>query len=167
LKVCKFKGSYFGSKVEDEIDFQCDEDALNSGLCIFHDNTYLKDPKQNSKRKQEVSARLVDKINESISKNMPLICVGYHLPDIKINRSFPKNVFFTQCQIEEADFSNTTFCDGADFSNVEFLGDANFVASEFEGDPFMSDVAYFFKTRFYAAPYFSECKVKGGATFYD
>ena len=45
---------------------------LDSGLCIFHDKKYLQDKDNLEKRKQEISKRLTDKVNDSITNNIAL-----------------------------------------------------------------------------------------------
>lgn len=62
---------YYNLQSRKEIAFQCEENALVSGLCIFHDKQYQK------RHKEEFATKLNQKIEKSISQKSPLRCIGY------------------------------------------------------------------------------------------
>jgi hypothetical protein len=112
LAKCKFTTEYWDHERSGEVDYNCDsknEDILESGLCIFHDEDYLQDKKNNLKEhEQKVRDRLEAKVRNSIDQNKPLLCIGYHLPDITIKQAnFTKPVYFSECKFQGlADFTS-------------------------------------------------------------
>ena len=51
-----------------------DEDILDSGFCIFHDENYLQDKNNDHKEhEQKVRDRLEAKVRNSIDQNEPLL----------------------------------------------------------------------------------------------
>ena len=77
-----FKQEYYDINNEKEL-FQCHvEPVENKKFCSFHDDTYLKDPKNND----NVITKLYHIIDDCISQNMPLLYIGYYLPDVEIKR---------------------------------------------------------------------------------
>jgi hypothetical protein len=80
-------------------DFNCDEEALASGFCIFHDKDYLQDKTNNEEHKRAVLNRLKRKVNRAISNKKPLFCIGFQLhgfslSDLSISKRFTKPVYF-------------------------------------------------------------------------
>ena len=47
-----------------------EENILDSGLCIFHSGEYLKDPKNIEANKQNIKAKLTEKIEKSEAADM-------------------------------------------------------------------------------------------------
>jgi hypothetical protein len=81
------------------VDFDCDEESLASGLCIFHDKDYLQDKTNNEEHKRKVLDRLKQKIDQAIFYDEPLLCIGFRLPDFSlsdlgISKEFTKPVYF-------------------------------------------------------------------------
>jgi hypothetical protein len=93
--------------------FKCEVEALDtSSLCIFHDKNYLQAERDQQEHEQKVVQRLRDNIINSISHNEPLRCIGYHLPNIKIQEEFTKSVYFYRSKfLGNADFSDNSFLD--------------------------------------------------------
>lgn len=95
---CQFKVDikYRDERTGKYIAYVCDEPAeniLDSGLCIFHDENYLKDLKNKEANEQNVKNKLTEKIKKSES----LICIGYHLPDLSFEQlHFDKSVNFSE-----------------------------------------------------------------------
>jgi uncharacterized protein YjbI with pentapeptide repeats len=116
---CGFKTDikYRDENTGEYVQYVCREpEENNSGQCIFHDENYLKDPK-NKAAKQNVANRLTEKIKTS----EPLICIGYHLIDFS----------FKQLRFRESvDFSDTVFYGPVDFSESIF-GHAAFTFAQF------------------------------------
>jgi hypothetical protein len=48
------------------VDFKCDEEALETGFCIFHDRNYLQGSDDFSLHQQKITNRLIEKVNKSI-----------------------------------------------------------------------------------------------------
>ena len=61
----------------ERVDYNCDskdEDILDSGFCIFHDENYLQGKNNDHKEhKQKVRDRLEAKVRNSIDQNEPLL----------------------------------------------------------------------------------------------
>jgi hypothetical protein len=117
--------------------FTCDQESLvNKDVCLFHDDTYLKDSNR-SENKDKVIQKLNDRIDESISNNEPIYCIGYHLPHAKINKTFTQAIYFNHCKFQNAVFFGAKFSADANFSRVTFSAEADFIKSIF------SDKAHF------------------------
>ncbi|MEW6042933.1 MAG: pentapeptide repeat-containing protein [Thermoproteota archaeon] len=124
MPKCVFRGDYelHGIKTT----FQCDESALPSGYCIFHDNSF-----SNNEIKRK---RLEQKFNEAGSLNRELILVGYNIPSFQppllpeltlVKDSTIENLDWTHQTIHNFDFVNVTFqnkfdCSHARLQNVSF-----------------------------------------------
>jgi hypothetical protein len=141
LAKCQFNTEYVDFERGMDSSYNCDskdEDILPSGLCIFHDENYLKEDEDNRKEhEQKVRDRLMSKIYDSIAQNEALFCIGYHLPDITIREvNFTKPAYFSKCEFQgTADFSEASFQGTADFSEASFTAsfllysDTNFIAT--------------------------------------
>ena len=67
------------------------------------------------------------KVRDSVDNNKTLFCIGYHLPDIKINENFAKPVYFLKCKfLERTDFDGSIFQSSIDFSESDFYEIATF-----------------------------------------
>jgi uncharacterized protein YjbI with pentapeptide repeats len=138
LAECQFKSILY-----DKFPYlRCKEEALERGLCLFHDETYLSHSKKNEGTVRE---RLLTKIDYSMAEKQPLSCIGYHIPDIEVkNRiGFSAPVYFTDAifhgsatfsnlSFAYSDFSNTTF-NGVTFNLVTFSGQTSFFNAKFLG----------------------------------
>jgi hypothetical protein len=83
---CRFKTDidYRDEKTGEDVRYACpepEENILDSGLCIFHDDNYLKD----SKDKEATDQNLNRKLSEKLAKPEPAICIGYHLPALSFD----------------------------------------------------------------------------------
>ena len=105
--------------------YECDENAIeDKEFCIFHDNQFhLTHP-------QEVIERLMEKIEDSIKYNKALYCIGYHIPPVRIRKSFHQPIYFEKAifhgkadfhhsQFKVANFRDAIFHE-VDFSETEF-----------------------------------------------
>jgi hypothetical protein len=86
LAKCQFRCRYWNYESDKPYDYECDtngeENILPSGLCIFHDENYLKEDKENRKeRERKVRDRLMDKISKAVVQKEALLCIGYYIPD--------------------------------------------------------------------------------------
>jgi CxxC-x17-CxxC domain-containing protein len=83
LAECKYTTKYWEYERSGQVDYNCDskdEDILDSGLFIFHDENYFQDKNNNHKEhEQKVRDRLEAKVRNSIKQNEPLFCIRYHL----------------------------------------------------------------------------------------
>ena len=151
---CKFKTKYYDYSKKDTASFNCNENSLESGFCIFHDINY--------DNEKERTQKISNKIKTAISKNEALFCIGYNIPVLKIKSSFSKPVYFTKAILKNSDFSGSKF-EKADFSGAKF-GDANFSHVSFEEVDFLAvqfDVnANFSQTVFHIKANFSESDFK-------
>jgi hypothetical protein len=126
--TCTYKQEYYDYQILKFEIFPCDQECTkNKKFCLFHDDTHLKDPENND----NVIAKLYHRIDKSISKNEPLLCIGYYLPDVLINREFKQPVYFNHSKFHDAYFTGSTFSDRADFSGTTFSGPAIFTGTTF------------------------------------
>ena len=144
MAECKFTTKYLDHEQSEYADYNCDskdEDILDSGWCIFHDENYLQDKSNNYKEhEQKVRDRLEAKVRNSIDKNEPLLCIGYHLPDFTINGNFTKPVYFMECEFRgKADFYEATFSAEANFTSAKFQGVTDFNKAPFFDRTYFSD----------------------------
>jgi hypothetical protein len=105
------------------ISFKCLELVHNreAPRCIFHDISYLKGDNY-QKNKEEVSNRFNLKLSRHSSNNIPLMFIGYCLPDISFhNHKFTQSIDFTAATFSgEAAFKSATFSKLAYFSSATF-----------------------------------------------
>ena len=108
MTECQYEYETYFSKIH--IKFACNEPTIpNSQFCFFHDKDHYVE------YEKEASKRFKEKVNESISQNKPLECIGYYMPDIDFaelldGRSFAQPVYF----------HNAKFYRGASFSEAKF-----------------------------------------------
>ena len=143
MAECKFTTKYLDHERSIKVDYNCDskdEDVLDSGLCIFHDENYLQDRNNHKEHEQKVRDRLEAKVNKSVDQNEPLF-IGYHLPDIIFKRAnFTKPVYFSECEFQGlAYFSSATFSAEADFSSANFQGVTDLNNAAFFDRTYFSD----------------------------
>ena len=124
---CSFTTKYWNDETDEEVEWPCDsedEDILNSGKCIFHDEDYLQLGSGSAleEKKSNVMNKVMDKVKKSIADGEALFCIGYNLPDVIIRGNFTKPAYFNQCRfLGLADFSSAKFSGEADFSSAEFI----------------------------------------------
>jgi uncharacterized protein YjbI with pentapeptide repeats len=132
LAHCKFVPQYTILPLEIREKSKCKEDALDSGLCIFHDENYLKDKNNQAEHEQRVKKRIEEKVDYSALHDEELFCIGYHLPGINLQRNFTKGVYFSEANFYNvANFSKVNFFDKADFSSATFHKKVNFSQANF------------------------------------
>ena len=179
--TCQFTAIYWNYESKATVDYNCDskdEEVLDSGFCIFHDENYLQDKDSRKENEQNVRGKLMAKVLKSLEKREPLFCIGYFIPSIRINDIFTNTVYFSKCKFQgvtnfdqakfsEADFSSAEFSEAdfssaefseADFSSAEFSKKADFGFAEFSGQ------ANFSSAKFSEAD-FSSAKFSGQADF--
>jgi hypothetical protein len=77
--TCIYKQRYYNYESQENQPFECKIESLeNKKFCFFHDETYLKDS-NHPENKDYVINILNEKIDNSISKNTPLLCIGYYI----------------------------------------------------------------------------------------
>jgi hypothetical protein len=145
LPRCKFTTKYIDHiEFRNEFDFYCDETSLASGFCIFHDKDYLQNKTNNEEHKRKILDRLKYKIDQAMSYNESLLCIGFQLPDFRlsdlsINKEFTMPIYF----------SGSQFFGVANFSGAKFEGEADFSRTNFQFP------IYFYNSEFYRKTYFS------------
>jgi len=148
INRCCFNTKYFDYSKKETANFACDEIALASGLCIFHDKNYSND--------KELDQKISDKIKSVLAKNETLFCIGYNIPDLKIKETFKNFVYFTKASFTNTDFSSSKFqsvdFSGAKFQNANFskatFEEADFLAVEFSGKANFSNTVFKKKVNF-------------------
>jgi len=127
LSKCQFTSQYIDYEILNWVDFNCQEESLTSGFCIFHDKDCLQDKTYYEEHKTRILERLKHKVNHAISNDEPLLCIGFQLPSLSlsdlgiISKEFTKSVYFNDSQFfGKAEFSEAKFHRGA------FFGDTNF-----------------------------------------
>jgi len=85
LSNCQFTTKYYDYEIGKKVDFNCREEPLASGFCIFHDKDYLQDKTNNEEHKWALLDTLNRKVNHAISNDEPLLCIGFQLPDFSLS----------------------------------------------------------------------------------
>jgi uncharacterized protein YjbI with pentapeptide repeats len=178
LPKCQFTTQYYDYEIRKDVDFNCQEESLTSGFCIFHDKDYLQDKTNNEEHKRMVLDRLKRKVNHAISNKEPLLCIGFQLPDFNlsdlsiIDKEFTISVYFSganfkgEVSFSRAKFEGRTFFYeahfqlGADFYSATFQEEANFYSAIFQGVAYFHNTNFkgeadFYKSEFYRKTYFS------------
>jgi uncharacterized protein YjbI with pentapeptide repeats len=180
LSKCQFSTKYYNYEIHQRVDFNCDEEeSLASGFSIFHDKDYLLQDKTNyEEHKTKVLDRLKHKVNDAISNNEPLLCIGFQLPDfnlsdLSISKEFTKPVYFSGSHFfGKADFSGAKFQAGVSVTRTNFQGEAYFardifqVGSSFARAIFQARVT-FTRANFQGEAYFTKAKFQGEASFFE
>ena len=114
---CNFQTWYYNYNTWLEIPYRCDEEALSTGInCVFHDLGYWQE------KPNEVTERLIKKIEIAISEKEDLLCIGYNLPEIRLTQDFEKAAYFDFTRFHDlTDFKGTTF-DLVSFEGAQFDG---------------------------------------------
>jgi Pentapeptide repeats (9 copies) len=163
LAKCGFTAKYWNYERQAIECWLCDsedEDVLDSGKCIFHDEYYLKTISFREEKKRNVIKKVTDKVEKSKDKKEALFCIGYYLPDVTIGGNFIKPVYFTKCKFQgQADFNSAEFSGGANFDSAKFSGGANFRLAKFSGG------ANFRLAKFSGGAYFRLAKFSGEVSF--
>lgn len=184
---CTFKDEYLDELKH--LGFNCEEEAVKDGLCIFHHPTYWKG------HEKEVKERFYQKIESKLKDEGELLCIGYNLPEISLSeKSFRARVCFRKSNFHGktsffcvnffglADFSLATFsAEKVSFTGARFSGKTNFDQARFLGKADFSDVAFlgevsffevifsdwvdFFQTTFSSTAHFSLARFSGGSRF--
>jgi hypothetical protein len=133
--------------------YECEEDAVKDGLCIFHHETYWKESKD------DVREKFMEKVEDAIKNKKPLLCIGYNLPAVDLsNKRFEVPVYF----------KDTVFHEGVNFYSVEFNREADFREVRFSLANFISATfseADFRRATFSELAVFEEVKFLGKALF--
>ena len=148
INRCCFNTKYFDYSKQEPANFACDEIALASGLCIFHDKNYSND--------KELGQKISEKIKSTLAKKEALFFIGYNIPDLKIKETFKNVVYFTKANFTNTDFRNSKFkkvdFSGAKFQNANFskaiFEEADFLAAEFSGKANFSNTVFKKKVNF-------------------
>jgi len=127
MTKCQYTTKYFDYKKKEPSNFECKEEAHNGKLCIFHDDKY--------DNEEQLIKQLTEKLKNS-SKNEPLFFIGYQIPSIRFEKSFPSTTYFTRTKLKNADFSGTNF-QKVDFSGAKIDG-VNFSGTKFEEADFLT-----------------------------
>ncbi|MCC5997666.1 MAG: pentapeptide repeat-containing protein [Thermofilum sp.] len=153
---CKYKQVYYDITSDEPKFYECEEDAVKDGYCVFHHPEYWKE------HKEEVRKKFMEKVEDAINNKKPLICIGYNLPEVYLFRkTFEAPVYFTKTIFyEEARFGNAKFS-GAIFSGATFSSSADFIEATF------SSWANFGKTKFSSIANFSEATFSSWADFIE
>lgn len=105
MTTCDYRHKYQDYVKESPEIFSCDETALESGKCKFHDEEYVHN------HKTEITELIKQKIEESIEHEIPILCIGYKIPDIEFKNKEISTI---------VDFSNTKFLNNVIFDNCIF-----------------------------------------------
>jgi uncharacterized protein YjbI with pentapeptide repeats len=141
LARCTYVKDYYDWG-KDTNHFECNEEADENRFCIFHDEGYLKNSENLAAHEQNILSRFKQKIRRCVSKDEPLLCVGYHLPQIEVKERFTQPVVFDDAKIGFADFSECKFLSSVNFGGTEFLYDAIFTETEFHGNAYFGSCKF-------------------------
>jgi hypothetical protein len=177
LVKCLFRTKYYELNDDNWIDYYCDNlnDILASGLCIFHDRSYLQDKINREKHEKDVKNKLMSKVRKSQQNKEVLRCIGYYIPDITIKGKFTERVYFSKCEFQgEANFSrgyiSTSAEDLDEFRHInadDKVARENFMNAWLEANleaKFAAE-ANFYEAKFQGEANFSQAKFQGKAIF--
>jgi len=144
-KKCKYKQGYLDFASHKTKTYECEEDAVKDGLCIFHHKTYWKE------HKDEVREKFMEKVEDAINNKKPLFCIGYNLPEVDLSKKkFEAPVYFTEAFFhEEANFNEVTFSE-VNFNEVTF-SEVNFRRARFSSYTFFIGTTFLSGTDFAGA----------------
>jgi len=161
LTDCLFNTKYFDYKKNEPVKFSCTEKPIENGYCIFHDEKFADDKK--------IVKLIEERIKNSVSKKIPLFCIGYKVPTLRIKEFFSAPIYFNKSEFNDVNFSGSKF-EQADFSGTIF-NKADFSDTSFEEADFLGmkckNVINFSKSKFKKANFseaifqsanFSKCK---------
>ena len=121
MSKCNYIESYPDMETEEEVIFDCKNDAYEEGKCKFHLKGYL-----NENTKNEIQKLFSEKIKNT-KKGEILKCVGYILPSIQLLK---------ECESSEVPisiiFARATFTEIIDFSSIKFLENMSFHNTTFK-----------------------------------
>jgi len=146
---CLFNTEYFDYEKNKASKYECEDNAIQNGFCKFHQKNYLG---------KDLYSSFKDKAEKASKNNEPFFCIGFNIPEIKLNCNFSKPVYFKKAIIKELDCHQTKFKE-VDFSESFILGTANFESTNF----FSVD---FIKAKFFGPSNFKKVKVSRGANFF-
>lgn len=128
MAKCKYSQTYFDPKEKKEKQFDCQEDALDSEFCVFHDKNYLND--NSSKIVRDL---FIKRLDESISNFRPFVCIEYNLPAINMaNKDLPMQIYFVKTVFHgDVIFDKIAFTDNTVFEKTTFKGKTSFLGAEF------------------------------------
>lgn len=152
ITKCQYQVNYTVVKNHVFETHPCENDVLTSGLCKFHDPTYLNDA-----TRKDIEDSFMNILDSAIKHDKKILCVGYHLSDIDITGIFTKEVHFDHSTFhgkvnfdnstfeKDVQFSNCVFEKESSFSGVTFNDEVNFFNSQFYGDRVTVESAFFNK----------------------
>ena len=97
---CKYRYLYFDYEKKDHVWYDCPRHAVTDrGYCEFHDPHYWRE------HEEEVRSKFEKIVENALKNNEKLLCIGFHLPTVKIKGKFEKPAYFTDAVFQEADFT--------------------------------------------------------------
>jgi uncharacterized protein YjbI with pentapeptide repeats len=173
MDICK----YIAPEENYHVDYRCEEKALDSGFCIFHDENYLSNSSVFEARCDTIRNRLNELIDEHNINSKPLRCIGYHLPDILIKQKFKGDLIISDSKIHSANFTGSEFEGKVQINNSEFSGQVSFCLTKFLEDVDLHQTdfveeANFSRAEFHKTSHFTTMKFQKqpsfkGVTFTD
>ena len=137
--------------------FKCKEESLDTGFCIFHEPTYMDKAPYDEGKRQKLTERLNEIIDERIDSNESLLCIGYRLPGITIRKKFNKFAYFSRCEfLEKISFDDSNFQEGANFIGAIFHEDGSFFKGKFHGITDFSMATFIKMADFFYASFYDE-----------
>lgn len=136
--TCKYSHLYYNFEKKIDETFQCNMGTIpSSQYCEFHDSTYL-----NSTTKLLIKQSFEKLIDDVVTNQKELFCIGYILPTINIDgKKFSKHAYFSQAKfLENSNFTNCEFLGVADFTRCEFKDNVSFTGSTFKSDAKFSQI---------------------------
>jgi uncharacterized protein YjbI with pentapeptide repeats len=156
LARCQFRIEYKELDTGRKVWFECTEENAETSFCSFHDEEYLRNHKNDI---ELIRKKIMEKIHHSISNNRPLVCIGYHIPDIRVeNCQFTRPVYFS-----DAVFHGNLVFNNVFFQHCDFAG-ARFNDTTFSGVTFLKNVS-FFGSLFLSGTFFHIVGFQGDAIF--
>ena len=125
---CTYKAEYFDFEEGKLVIFECENEAVQDGLCIFHHPTYWK------KHKNKVRKEFYRIVNNAIRNRRTLKCIGFNIPEIDLSdKEFKSTLYFAGAIFRgKVNFRRTTFKGIVNFYKATFKGEANFQEAVFK-----------------------------------
>ena len=146
----------------------CEFEAGDNGLCIFHELDYLNDVE----REEEVRKKFLEILNSKNSRCEPILCIGYNLPSVDVNLTFPSDVYLDSTNFNgPANFANSKFQKVANLYRCKFKKMANFSDCQFDrmanigNDSFSEEIAIFGHVTFSGVASFNTAWFMCGVNF--
>ena len=131
--ICIFHAEYYDFAISKLVDYQCTDEAMQTGFCMYHDDYYI------NGKEIELGNALNEKINKLIDDGQEVFCIGYNIPFVSLTEKIiRKPIYFHGANIRIADFRGSVFANNA----IAYFVRTSFEETSFEGTVFKDKVLF-------------------------